>query len=128
MREPQGLVYRVVNFDLLDEFGRNFVFSSQDVNDRTVGITIDFGEGNVESYRVATHNTYDPEGHMQPITMQRALQIMGITRQRPCGDTGCRPCRPGIWSIRHSECDGGEVLTRIRGVQTIFSEIQKTLW
>lgn len=39
MREPQGLVYRVVNFDLLDEFGRNFVFSSQEVNDRT-GITV----------------------------------------------------------------------------------------
>ena len=48
MREPQGLVYRVVNFDLQDEFGRNFAFSAQDVNDRTAGITIDFGQGNVE--------------------------------------------------------------------------------
>ena len=37
MREPQASVYRVVNFDLLDEYGRNFVFSSQDVNDRTGG-------------------------------------------------------------------------------------------
>ena len=77
MREPQGLVYRVVNFDLLDEYGRNFVFSSQDVNDRTAGITIDFGQGSVESYRIATHNLYDTEGHMQPITMQRALEIVG---------------------------------------------------
>lgn len=134
MREPQGLVYRVVNFDLLDEFGRNFVFSSQDVNDRTVGITIDYGEGNVESYRVATHNTYDAEGHMQPITMQRALQIMGITpSDDPSGDTpDADPADPGIWSTYGTQrnVDGVEVLTRIRGVQTDFSSEnpEKRFW
>ena len=88
MREPQGLIYRVVNFDLTDEFGRNFVFSNQDVNDHTVGITIDYGDGETETYRVATHNLYDAEGKMRPITMQQALQMIGITRSAdPTGDT-----------------------------------------
>lgn len=134
MREPQGLVYRVVNFDLQDEFGRNFAFSAQDVNDRTAGITIDFGQGNVESYHVATHNLYDDNGQMQPITMQRALEIIGITPSTdPSGDTlDANPEDPAILNTYGTQRDdnGVEVLTRIRGTQTDFSaeNPEKRFW
>lgn len=80
MREPTGLIFQVVNFDVLDEAGRNLVFTSQDVGDRTAGITIDFGDGRVESYRVATASTFGDDGKMVGITMQRALEIVGILK------------------------------------------------
>ncbi len=135
MKDPQGLVYRVVNFDILDEFGRNFVFSSQEINDRTAGITIDFGEGEVEKYRVATHNTFADNGTMQPITMQRALEIIGITKSTsPSGDTpGADPDNDTVRSTYGTQTtvDGVEILTRVRAVQTDLlspSNPEKRFW
>ncbi len=43
MRNPAGLVFKISNFDITDEFGRNFAFTSQDVNDRTATVVIDYG-------------------------------------------------------------------------------------
>lgn len=43
MRDPRGLVFKVANFDITDEFGRNFAFTSQDINDRTAPLVLDFG-------------------------------------------------------------------------------------
>ena len=43
MKNPQGLVFRFSNYDIVDEAGRNFAFTSQDVNDRTARIAIDYG-------------------------------------------------------------------------------------
>ncbi|MCH7993330.1 MAG: hypothetical protein IIB57_02690, partial [Planctomycetes bacterium] len=54
MRDPRGLVFEFANYDITDEFGRNFAFASQMARDRTVGIVIDFGDGNVEKFLVAT--------------------------------------------------------------------------
>jgi hypothetical protein len=80
MREPTGLVFKVVNFDVSDEFGRNLVFTAQEVADHTVAITIDFGDGRVELYRVATASDFDENGLPSGITMQRALEIAGILK------------------------------------------------
>lgn len=79
MREPTGLVFRVVNYDVLDELGRNLVFTSQEVSDKTVAITIDFGDGRVETYNVATASKYGPDGRQVGIDMERALEIIGLT-------------------------------------------------
>ena len=63
MLNPQGLVFRISNYDIVDERGRNFAFSSQDINDRTAPLVIDFGFGDIttpgvggttERYRVST--------------------------------------------------------------------------
>ena len=43
MRNTSGLVFRISNYDIVNEDGRNFAFVSQDVVDRTAGLTIDFG-------------------------------------------------------------------------------------
>lgn len=43
MRNPRGLVFRFSNYDIVDEAGRNFAFTSQEVNDRTARVAIDFG-------------------------------------------------------------------------------------
>jgi len=63
MLNPKGLVFKISNYDIIDERGRNFAFSSQDINDRTAPLVIDFGFGDIvtpgvggttERYRVAT--------------------------------------------------------------------------
>ncbi len=79
MREPVGLLFNVVNYDVLDELGRNLVFTTQEVIDKTVSITLDFGDGRVELYRVATANVFDGDGRPTGITMERALEIIGLT-------------------------------------------------
>lgn len=43
MLDPRGLVFKISNFDLTDEVGRNFAFTSQDINDRTTPLVIDYG-------------------------------------------------------------------------------------
>jgi len=117
MREPTGLIFQVVNFDVLDEAGRNLVFTSQDVGDRTVGITIDFGDGRVEAYRVATASEFGEDGRMIGITMQRALEIVGILK-----DTGGSPVNNTYETIQDTRMVGTnsiqvEALTRIRDVE-----------
>lgn len=54
-RNPQGLVFEVVNYDVTDEFGRNFAYTFQDVGDRTATLMIDYaGFRQLEAPRVAT--------------------------------------------------------------------------
>ena len=63
MRDPSGVIFKISNYNITDEAGRNFAYSSQDVVDRTTSVSLDFGgtdlngdglgEG-TEFYRVAT--------------------------------------------------------------------------
>lgn len=135
MREPTGLVFKIVNYDILDEFGRNFAFSSQDVVERTAGIEIDFGGGVVETYRVATASTFDPDsGAARGITLERALEIIGLTRAEE--DPPLPPLAPGAAlppGIRKTYgttvFEGVERLTRVRGVQNDRSTpVHDLLW
>src|SRR5690606_12917185 len=75
LREPNGLIFKVANFDVTDEEGRNFTYSSAAVNSRTAGVTIDAGDGRTRSYRVATHARFDASGRSHGITMTRALEM-----------------------------------------------------
>ncbi|UCE58490.1 MAG: hypothetical protein JSU63_13730 [Phycisphaerales bacterium] len=59
MKNPRGLIFEVANFDIEDEEGRNFAFVSQEVNDRTAGLIVDYGNGEVERFRVSTHSPFD---------------------------------------------------------------------
>ncbi|MBN7797753.1 hypothetical protein [Parahaliea mediterranea] len=63
-RDPTGVIFRISNYNIEDEDGRNFAFSSQEVSDRTTSFIIDFGgldlngdqvgDNDTEFYRVAT--------------------------------------------------------------------------
>jgi hypothetical protein len=89
MKSPRGLVVKLANFDITNEEGRNFVFTSQEVLDRTAGIDIDFGNGEVESYRVATHSTFDEFGVSNGISMEYALNdILGLSNTISIRDGG----------------------------------------
>lgn len=109
MRDPRGLIFKVANFDITDEFSRNFAFTSQDINDRTAPLVLDFGgydeDGDGEGddsarYRIATsagrivgdangdgtiderdRTVFDEDGVQVGITLREALEdILGLTR------------------------------------------------
>ena len=54
LKSPRGLVFKVANYDLQDEDGRNFAYSSQETYDVTAGIVIDDGSGEVIRERIST--------------------------------------------------------------------------
>jgi len=107
MNNPRGLVFRFANYDIVDEGGRNFAFTSQEVNDRTARIAIDYGgfdpDGDgrgteTEILRVATgiigrvvdtngdgkvddadrKVVFDPNGRQVGITLRDALGAAGL--------------------------------------------------
>lgn len=89
MKSPRGFIVQLANFDITDQEGNNFAFTSQKVLDRTVGITFDEGVGKSESYRVATASFQDPAtGLPNGITMARALEIIGLSRYPTVRDGG----------------------------------------
>ncbi|MEK6675681.1 MAG: hypothetical protein AABZ47_08510 [Planctomycetota bacterium] len=59
MRAPRGLIVKLTNFDVIDEFGRNLAFIGQEVNDKTANITVDYGDGTVDRYQVAVNGGLD---------------------------------------------------------------------
>lgn len=118
---PQALTIKIANFNIRDEAGRLFSFSSQDINDRTAGIIIDYGNGDVEAHRVATAAKFDDFGRSKGITMREALtDILGINLVE---DDNTPIAMPPNSIVRNSygtimDSNGMEILTRIRGVQT----------
>lgn len=74
MKNPRGLIVKLANFDITDELGRNFAFTSQTVFDRTAGLSIDYGDGRLDTFRIATNSTFDEFGESRGITMAYALQ------------------------------------------------------
>lgn len=60
MRNPSGLVFRIANYDITDELGRNYSFASQTARDRTGGIILDYGDAEAaKRYLVATNGAQD---------------------------------------------------------------------
>jgi len=89
MKNPRGLVVQIANFDITDELGRNFSFTSRDVLDRTAGITFDMGDGRTETYRVATASAHDrATGRPLGIPMSYALEVIGLQRYAYVRDGG----------------------------------------
>ncbi|MEO6349571.1 MAG: IPT/TIG domain-containing protein [Candidatus Limnocylindrales bacterium] len=61
MKDPSSLVFTIANFDMTDELSRHFTYSEQIARDRTGGILIDSGDGNVKRNLVATSLQADPD-------------------------------------------------------------------
>jgi hypothetical protein len=80
MANPRGLIFRVANYDLVDEFGRNFAFVEQDVNDRTAFLEINYaGNQALERFQVATNGTFDGFGRPSGITFAQVMEeVLGL--------------------------------------------------
>ncbi|MCB9854715.1 MAG: IPT/TIG domain-containing protein [Phycisphaerales bacterium] len=130
LREPRAMIFEIANFDIEDEYGRNFAFTLEEINDVTAGISIDFGDGGVESYRVATASTFDENGVARGIPMREALTgIIGLAEVN--NEDLLPPSVLGTHAIRNSfgtsvGANGEQILTRVRGVQTDLNSLNPT--
>ncbi|MDQ6524539.1 hypothetical protein RB608_13055 [Nocardioides sp. LHD-245] len=141
MRNPRGLVFKFSNYDTTDELGRNFAYTSQDINDRTAALTIDYGGFDAdddgvgdltEKRRVATGTgrlvdtnadgvvdegdrraVFDPDGNSLGITLREALAAIGLEEY----DETAHPTA----SLTQAEIDGSySVIRRDDGGDRIF--------
>jgi hypothetical protein len=89
LKSPETLIIDLINYDLVDEDGRNFSWSSQEVLDRTASLTFDLGDGRFERYRIATASAHNPaNGQPLGITMAYALSVIGLERYATIRDGG----------------------------------------
>jgi hypothetical protein len=124
LKNPHGLMFRVANYEMADEAGRNFAFASQDINERTALIVIDYGDGKVERYRVAVAGGFDlvtgkPVFRKMGYVLDDILGIKkpaDVTREDPIL-TGA-PTAEQLSSFGMRMKNGKRALARLRGVQT----------
>ncbi|MFH1419155.1 MAG: hypothetical protein ABII12_12830 [Planctomycetota bacterium] len=140
MKDPSGLLFQVANHNITDELGRNFAYSGQEVAERTATVTIDFGNGESEIYRIATASRFNAQGRSLGISMADALRAIELDpwdgEDPELGDVD-NPADPrpkptdadvqttfGMRTIVGTDDDGLpfdiRVVTRVRGVQDDF--------
>jgi len=99
MKNPRGLTFIISNYDITDELGRNFAFSSQEVVERTAALVVDFGsfdsdgdsEGDLTEYhRVATSSGREMDGAERRIVFDANGDHMGITLRDALDAIGLR--------------------------------------
>lgn len=109
MADPSGLHLDVATFDLEDAGGRDFAFLAEVTNARTALVTLDFGNGDVERYRVATLVERNPDGSGAGIRMEDVLTgVLDIPFAT----------EPRTGSTDPEFPDGVRLLTRVRDVET----------
>lgn len=133
LREPTGVIFKVSNFDVTDEDGRNFAYTSATVSSRTAAITIDYGDGRSTSHRVATHAPFDERGRPSGITITRALEILGLSVRAGDRALGAEPA--GGWPAEITSSlgtamsdDGVERLVRVGSTQNAMDGAEKRYW
>ncbi|MFO8150798.1 MAG: binary toxin-like calcium binding domain-containing protein [Trueperaceae bacterium] len=80
MANPRGLTFEVASYTIVDEFGRDFAFVEQDVNDRTAYLEINYaGNAPLERHQVATNGTFDASGRPSGITFAQVMEdVLGL--------------------------------------------------
>lgn len=74
LANPTGLMFEVATFDLEDADGRNFAFLSEVTHSRTALLTIDYGDGRIDRFRVATDVKRNLDGTTAGISLGEVMQ------------------------------------------------------
>ena len=69
LRNPKSLFFAVSNFDMENADGLNYAFLDEVTNARTGRVVIDFGDGTIEEYRVATNVRRNEDGSLAGVTL-----------------------------------------------------------
>ncbi len=72
--DPSGLFFSVNDFEIRDEDGRNFAFIEQTTLNRTGMLEIDFGDGRVERYLIATNVERDSANRPAGVNLRWAME------------------------------------------------------
>lgn len=135
MANPRGLIFRVANYNIRDESGRNFAFVEQDVNDRTAFLEINYaGNAPMERLQVATNSVFDDFGAPAGITFAQMFeQVLGLEYVPPEVDETLNP------NLReHAELldrsystrmiNGVDTLTRVKQVSADLTGQSRDWW
>ncbi|MDO3723271.1 hypothetical protein QVZ43_16255 [Marinobacter sp. chi1] len=117
MRNPASLVFRVANYDVEDELGRNYTFISQVARDRTGSIVLDFGDaGAAENYLLATAGVlqddqylggFSPSGRALGLPLSYLLEsTIGLPRHQTSQDY----ISAGFDGVLNTAAQGDDVL------------------
>jgi len=77
LRNPTTFYYETVGFELLSESGINFEFLTENTFARTAFLAIDFGDGNIERYRLATNVARGEGAEYLGITLREVMDYIG---------------------------------------------------
>lgn len=72
---PSTLVLQPASFDLLDQNGIDFDFIRENALAQTALIEIDYGDGVIQSHRVATNVARDPQGNLIGVPLRQVLEL-----------------------------------------------------
>ncbi len=136
MANPRGVVFRVANYDITDEFGRNFAFVEQDVNDRTAFLEINYaGNLPLERYQAATNGTFTDAGAPSGITMRQLLEdVLGLQHVDAAQDVTLNPnvrADADLLDVSFSTRqlpDGTSVLYRVKRVSSQLTGSERVWW
>lgn len=135
MRNPRFLVFRVASYQITDEFGRNFAFVEQDINDRTAMLEIDYaGNAPLERVHVATNSHFNAVGEPVGLTMHQIMQeVLGLQFVPPEVDETLDPdIRKDAELLDDSYStrmiDGIETLWRVRRVSNALTDPDRQWW
>ncbi|QSP96116.1 hypothetical protein LPB19_06935 [Marinobacter salinisoli] len=117
MRNPASLVFRVANYDVEDELGRNYTFISQVARDRTGSIVLDYGDaGAAENYLLATAGVlqddqylggFSPSGRALGLPLSYLLEsTIGLPRHQSTQDY----ISAGFDGVLNTTAQGDDVL------------------
>ncbi|HET8984712.1 MAG TPA: hypothetical protein VFN03_03030, partial [Trueperaceae bacterium] len=136
MANPRGLVFRVANYDITDEFGRNFAFVEQDVNDRTAFLEINYaGNSAIERFQAATNDTFTDAGRPAGVTMKQLLEdVLRLEHVDAAIDAALDPnvredadLLDTSYSTRELP-DGTTVLYRVKRVSAELTNSERVWW
>lgn len=112
LAHPSSLVLQPANFDMQNQEGIDFDFLTENTFTRTALIEVDYGDGTVESWRVATNVDRNPDGTLAGARLGDVLtNVLGLPQGNPA--TG--------FVVAPATQDGlpaGNVLVALRGRQT----------
>jgi len=79
LSNPNSLLLGTASLNLQDESGLDFDYVRQFTIAQTANITIDFGDGKVRSYNVATNVDRNPDSSYRGITVERVFKdVLGL--------------------------------------------------
>lgn len=115
MKSPEGLIFRISNYDMTDELGRNYAYVQQQVKERTADVVIDYS-GTLPSERLspATGVTFDAAGHPSGITMRSMMENLLGLKYHDVSEDSALSAEELHNSYSTKTVDGVDILWRVR--------------
>ncbi len=146
MANPRGVIFKVANYEIQDENGRRYAFTSQEVAERTAPLIFDFGgvdldgdglSDNPERYRVAVNYgfdvtqdkrvIFDSEGKMLGASFSDVLNnVLGLVQYDEDTNPSESLTADELFNSYATKlCSYGTIMYRIRGTKAISASGDK---